>query len=47
MALVDPVKLGSAMVVFVTVRAAEHSDEWLAAFAMEEMKFTTAVPIAL
>jgi len=100
-ALVDPVKLGSAMVVFVTVRAAEHSDEWLAAFAgavrtipevvefyrmsgevdyllklrvkdiaaydgvyrrlikavrlldissafaMEEMKFTTAVPIAL
>lgn len=100
-ALVDPVKLGSAMVVFVSVRAAEHSDEWLttfnsavrkmpevvefyrmsgdvdyllklrvkdiaaydgvykrliqavrlldisSAFAMEEMKFTTAVPIAI
>jgi Lrp/AsnC family transcriptional regulator len=32
-ALVDPAKLGAGVVVFVTVRAAEHSDEWLAAFA--------------
>jgi Lrp/AsnC family transcriptional regulator len=32
-ALVDPVKLGAGVVVFVTVRAAEHSDDWLTAFA--------------
>ena len=32
-ALVDPVKLDAGVVVFVTVRAAEHSDDWLTAFA--------------
>lgn len=100
-ALVDAAKLGAGTVVFVTVRAAEHSDVWLesfakavnslpevvefyrmsgevdyllklrvadiaaydgvykrliqavrvrdisSAFAMEEMKFTTAVPVGL
>jgi Lrp/AsnC family transcriptional regulator len=32
-ALLDPVKLGAGVTVFVSVRAAEHSEEWLEAFA--------------
>lgn len=32
-ALLDPVKLGVGVTVFVSVRAAEHSEEWLDAFA--------------
>ena len=32
-ALLDPLKLGIAMTVFVSVRAAEHSEEWLEEFA--------------
>ncbi len=33
MALLDAVKLGSGMTVFVMVRAGEHSQEWLDRFA--------------
>lgn len=32
-ALLNPVKLGYGVLAFVTVRAAEHSDEWLEQFA--------------
>lgn len=32
-ALLDPVKLGVATTVFVTVKAAEHSEQWLETFA--------------
>ena len=32
-ALLDPVKLGAGVTVFVTIRATEHSDAWLADFA--------------
>lgn len=32
-AVLDPVKLGLGVTVFVTVRAAEHSDEWLKTFS--------------
>lgn len=32
-ALLDPVKLGVGVTVFVSVRVAEHSEEWLEAFA--------------
>jgi Lrp/AsnC family transcriptional regulator len=32
-ALLDPLKLGAGVTVFVSVRAAEHSEEWLDAFA--------------
>lgn len=42
-ALVDPVKLGSSMVVFVSIRAAEHSDEWLTAFAAAVRKMPEVV----
>jgi Lrp/AsnC family transcriptional regulator len=32
-ALLDPAKLGAGVTVFVTIRATEHSDAWLADFA--------------
>jgi Lrp/AsnC family transcriptional regulator len=42
-ALLDPVKLGAGVTVFVTVRAAEHSESWLSDFAAAVRKLPEVV----
>mgnify|MGYP003655530868 CR=1 FL=1 len=48
-ALADPVKLNVGLTVFVTIKTNQHNPKWLSefssSFAMEEIKYTTALPI--